>query len=28
LAVNLGEMGIVLSISRHRDKTKIQEVVP
>ena len=26
LAVNLGEMGIVLSISRQRNKTKIQEV--
>ena len=26
LAVNLGEMGIVLSISRHRNQTKIQEV--
>ena len=26
LAVNLGEMGIVLSISRQRDQTKIQEV--
>lgn len=26
LAVNLGEMGIVLSISRQREKTKIQEV--
>ena len=26
LAVNLGEMGIVLSISRGRNKTKIQEV--
>ena len=26
LAVNLGEMGIVLSISRHRNDTKIQEV--
>lgn len=26
LAVNLGEMGIVLSISRHREQTKIQEV--
>ena len=25
LAVNLGEMGIVLSISRHRNQTKIQE---
>jgi len=25
LAVNLGEMGIVLSISRHRNDTKIQE---
>ena len=25
LAVNLGEMGIVLSISRHRDQRKIQE---
>ena len=25
LAVNLGEMGIVLSISRHRYDTKIQE---
>ena len=28
LAVNLGEMGIVLSISRQRNKTKIQEVTP
>lgn len=28
LAVNLGEMGIVLSISRQRNKTKIQEVAP
>ena len=28
LAVNLGEMGIVLSISRHRNQTKIQEVSP
>ena len=27
LAVNLGEMGILLSISRQRNKTKIQEVV-
>ena len=26
LAVNLGEMGVVLSISRHRNQTKIQEV--
>ena len=26
LAVNLGEMGIVLSISRQRDQTKLQEV--
>lgn len=26
LAVNLGEMGIILSISRHRNDTKIQEV--
>ena len=26
LAVNLGEMGIVLSVSRQRNKTKIQEV--
>ncbi len=26
LAVNLGEMGIILSISRQRNKTKIQEV--
>ena len=26
LAVNLGEMGILLSISRHRNETKIQEV--
>ena len=26
LAVNLGEMGILLSISRHRNDTKIQEV--
>ena len=26
LAVNLGEMGIVLSISRQRDRTKKQEV--
>ena len=26
LAVNLGEMGILLSISRQRDQTKIQEV--
>ncbi len=26
LAVNLGEMGIVLSIARHRNQTKIQEV--
>ncbi|MBQ8359783.1 MAG: putative lipid II flippase FtsW [Oscillospiraceae bacterium] len=26
LAVNLGEMGVVLSISRHRNETKIQEV--
>ena len=26
LAVNLGEMGVVLSISRHRNKTKLQEV--
>ena len=26
LAVNLGEMGIVLSISRHRNQTKTQEV--
>ena len=25
LAVNLGEMGVVLSISRHRNQTKIQE---
>ena len=25
LAVNLGEMGVVLSISRHRNETKIQE---
>ena len=28
LAVNLGEMGIVLSISRQRNKTKLQEVTP
>jgi cell division protein FtsW len=28
LAVNLGEMGIVLSISRYRDKRKIQEAQP
>ena len=28
LAVNLGEMGIVLSISRHRNDRKIQEVIP
>ena len=28
LAVNLGEMGVVLSISRQRNKTKIQEVTP
>ena len=28
LAVNLGEMGIVLNISRHRNQTKIQEVSP
>ncbi len=27
LAVNLGEMGIVLSISRHRDEIKKQEVI-
>ena len=27
LAVNLGEMGIVLQISRHRDKRKIQEEI-
>ena len=27
LAVNLGEMGIVLSISRQRNQTKIQEVI-
>ena len=27
LAVNLGEMGIVLSISRSRNKTKKQEVI-
>ncbi len=27
LAVNLGEMGVVLSISRQRDQTKIQEVL-
>ena len=26
LAVNLGEMGVVLSISRHRNQTKLQEV--
>ncbi len=26
LAVNLGEMGVLLSISRHRNETKIQEV--
>lgn len=26
LAVNLGEMGIVLAVSRQRDQTKIQEV--
>ena len=26
LVVNLGEMGIVMSISRHRNRTKIQEV--
>ena len=26
LAVNLGEMGVLLSISRQRDQTKIQEV--
>ena len=26
LAVNLGEMGVILSISRQRDQTKIQEV--
>ena len=26
LAVNLGEMGLVLSISRHRNQTKLQEV--
>ena len=28
LAVNLGEMGIVLSISRQRNRTKKQEVIP
>ena len=28
LAVNLGEMGVVLSISRQRNKTNIQEVTP
>ena len=28
LAVNLGEMGIVLGISRHRSARKIQEVIP
>ena len=28
LAVNLGEMGIVLNISRHRNQIKIQEVSP
>ena len=28
LAVNLGEMGILLSISRQRNKTKTQEVTP
>ena len=28
LAVNLGEMGIVLSISRQRNRTKVQEVQP
>ena len=27
LAVNLGEMGIVLSISRQRDQIKRQEVI-
>ena len=28
LAVNLGEMGILLSISRHRNEPKIQEEIP
>ena len=28
LAVNLGEMGVVLSISRHRNEPKIQEELP
>ena len=27
LAVNLGEMGIILSISRHRNQTKVQEEI-